>query len=121
VAYFESQGIAPVYFAFTKTTNSFMERDGGATLVQALQTAVTASHDYFLIELIREPIGGSLSLISYGFGGAGTEAAAWYFVHQMLPVKASITAQWIVGEWQDSNGNHVPDAADTFTVIATGP
>jgi hypothetical protein len=118
VAYLEVNA-SPVYFASDSNYDYFNRRDAG-NIVTALTTAITSAHDYFVVELVMDPSTGTLSLVSYGFNYPGTAASEWYFANRVLPGSGTSTAGWYVVEWTDTDGNGVPDSADTFTVIAFG-
>jgi hypothetical protein len=119
VAYLEASA-SPIYFA-SDTNNNYFDRRGAGHLVTTLKTASTNAHDYFVVQLVMDPSTGTLSLVSYGFYFPGTAASEWYFANAILPRSGSSTASWYVVEWTDTDGNGVPDAADTFTLIASGP
>ena len=121
VDYLESNNVSPAYDSSNSTILSFSARDGGgATLVSAMESTVTPSHDYFLVELVREPGNGSLSLLAYGFRAPGTQAAAWYFNASMLPNHATLGDSWYLVEWTDGNANGLPDSLSEFSVVGHG-
>ena len=74
------------------------------------------------MELLTDPASGTLALIGYGAcpNGYGTQAAAWYYANVMLPNAQSYPNSWYIVEWRDGNGDALPNAADTFTIKASG-
>jgi hypothetical protein len=121
VGYLERSGATQVKFASANFGGDllFVRSDGGV-LVNVPYTTVTDGHDWFLIELVKEPLRGSASIITYALGANGTLAAVHYVETQILPTRSAWTKSWYVLEWVDS-GNLVADNADTFTLIASGP
>jgi hypothetical protein len=118
VAYLEVSA-SPVYFA-SDPTNYYFDRRGAGRLATMAKAANTNAHDDFVVQLVMDPSTGTLSLVSYGFNQAGTAASEWYFANTILPRSGTSTASWYVVEWTDTNGNGVPDSADTFTLITSG-
>lgn len=119
--YLETEGLVPVHFEGETWSRAFVGPDGGVLASADVQDGgVSARHDYFLLQLGRDPFNGSFSLSAYGFGGPGTQAAAWYFVNVVLPTRPGRADRWYVVEWTDLDGNGVPDGAGEFTVKASG-
>jgi len=126
VKYLETSGLTPLYSYYDGMVNQLRGRgngEGGADplVVDALQTSITDSHSFFLVETVVDPPSGTLTLIVYGISGSGTQAAAWYFVQKMLPVRASLDKSWYVYEWTDQDANQQPGDADLFTLVASSP
>ncbi|MHB8877586.1 MAG: hypothetical protein ACYC8T_28170 [Myxococcaceae bacterium] len=119
VDYFESNGISPVYDSSDGTVFSMSSRDAGALFSTPL-SAVTPGHDYFLVELVRDPRNGSLALLVYGFFEAGTRAGAWYFTNQVLPARAGLADSWYVFEWTDADGDLAPTPGDSYLPLGSG-
>jgi hypothetical protein len=120
VTYVESTGVSRVYFEQTASNFAFINRSTGSPIVDVPTTSLTASHDYFLIEAMRDPPSGTYCLFANGFYAPGTIAGTWYFTNVVLPQRLTETISWAVVEWTDVNGNQIPDSADTFTIIASG-
>lgn len=115
----ESVGYSAVRFQGDSSSAGFALQDGGV-LVSASNDTISASHDFFVIQLIREPQNGALSLSAYGIQSGGTRAAAWYLAHQIVPNRLATADSWMVVEWTDVDGDHAPSAGDTFAVRAEG-
>ena len=91
--------------------------------VASMPAANCSTHaDQFVTELVTDPMSGTLSLVGYGAcgGGKGTLAAAYYYANVLLPNKSSYPGSWYVFSWADTNNNAMPDAGDTFTILAHG-
>jgi hypothetical protein len=131
IRYLENARLSSVYFTYDSVTARFYGRatDGGADpiIVEAPRTTLTPSHDFFLVETVVDPATGTLTLALYGFGLKGTEVAAWFFLNEILPNRSA--TQWnksfYVYEWTarsgDAGADPVPSAADTFTLVSSGP
>ncbi len=121
VDYVERSGISPIFDSSTNNSYSFSTRDGGGVaLFYAPSSSLSASHDYFVVQLVREPVNGTLSLVSYGFDGPGTQASAWFFAHKVMVNRAAYPGSWYVVEWTNADGDPAPSAGDTYTVIGSG-
>ena len=70
VDYLESQGITNPYDRSTLDEVTLATRDGGV-IVDVPVSTVSDTHDYFILELVREPIRGSLSDAPPSEGGCG--------------------------------------------------
>jgi hypothetical protein len=119
VSYLEQSATA-VFHSGSATGHILVLRADGGVLVDAGDSTLGAHHDFFVLELVREPINGSLTLIAYGFAGPGTPAGAWYLGNVVLPDASTYPETWLVVEWTDTNNDGVPNAGDTFSVIASG-
>jgi len=123
MSYLESSGVTAVYNSYVGTTAQFNVRDGSSStvVVTAPESVLTESHSYFVIETVVDPTTGTLTLAMYGFTSPGTVAAAWYFVNEMLPAPGSFDKSYYVYEWTDGDADQLPSAADTFTLVVSGP
>jgi hypothetical protein len=120
VGFLEDQRDLPVYSGGTFPTVT-LSRSSDAGLIASSTYEDAGSHDIFVIQVGREEITGTLSLVAYGFHANGTRAAAWYFVNVMLPSITTYTQAYYVYEWVDAApGNLMPDSADSFTLRGSG-
>jgi hypothetical protein len=118
VAYMDAHGFTPVLLS-TDGNNSWVQnRKTAANIVFAPSTTVTGHHDYFVLEVVVEPISGSLCLFGYGFTGLGTMAAAYYFEKNVLPDPSKFPGAWYVYEWTDKDMDGTPSAGDTYNLLA---
>jgi hypothetical protein len=120
VAYMDSSELTPVYLTNDGTTSHFFERSTGLPLVTTLDSALTAQHDYFFLELAVEPVSGTLCLFGEGILAPGTVAAGYYGSQVVVPQHATYTASYYVYEWTDTNQDGTPGAGDTFALVAQG-
>lgn len=112
----------PIYFDAPDGVNFYWRsRENGVAVAQMAGSACSTKHDQFLVELVTDPVSGTLSLIGYGAcSGKGTYGAAYFYANMMLPNAASYPNSWYVFDWTDTNNNTTPDNGDTFTVLAQG-
>ena len=100
--------------------------DGGDAIIRTVTlSTLTATHDFFVVYVVKDPISGTFSLVVYGVNAPGTRAGAFYFSNVMLPniVGADVTTftdAWYLYEWTMADGGAGPSLADTFTQIASG-
>jgi len=114
----QTEKTTQVYFKFGVGQYEFDYRDGG---VAASIVTTTPNHDLFVVELVPDPNGGTLSLIGYGVGGQGTAAAAVYYSQQMLPHSASYPDSWYLVDWASAKGDGgAPAANDVYTIVSHG-
>jgi hypothetical protein len=122
VRYLETQRIAPVYQFYMDGPDPFFEyrrSSNDQVLVHGLRSAETADHGHFLVQIVREPESGSLTVLAYGFWAEGTAAARWFLANQVLPALSTYTDTWYIYEWAN-NATPGPDAGDTFTRVDSG-
>jgi hypothetical protein len=117
----ERSSLTPVYVEHSDAAKSYTYKTrAGTALVTFPESNLSPAHDYFVISLVPDPERGALILYIYGLGSAGTPAAKWLFINQLLPQITAGTRTWQryqLYEWQD-NGDKVPGSADTYTLIA---
>jgi hypothetical protein len=105
---------APVYTIDDGQNVSFVRTSTNQTIIKAPTAMLTAHHDYFLVYAAAEPVSGTLVFAAYGLYPAGTAAGAYWFSAQP---PGSLSKQYYVYEWIDTNNNGVPDKADTFNLL----
>jgi hypothetical protein len=112
----------PIYFDAPDGVNFYWRsRATGSAVAQMPGSACSTTHDQFLVELVTDPMSGTLSLIGYGAcSGKGTKAAAYFYANVILPAAVSYPDSWYVFSWTDGNGNATPDNGDSFTTLAHG-
>jgi hypothetical protein len=112
----------PIYFDAPDGINFYWrDRKTMTAVAQMKGSACSTTHDQFLIELVTDPMSGTLSLVGYGAcSGKGTLGAAYFYANMLLPNKMIYPDSWYVFDWTDKNGNSSPDNGDTFTVLAHG-
>ena len=116
VAYLEAVAELPIISQTTVTTER-LKRRNGTTIVDIPKTAVTTSHDFFVIQLGSESQSGTVVLSAYGLFTPGTRAAAFWFANTLLPTLATTSEQAFIYEWTDDTGDLLPNDGDTFTLV----
>ena len=119
----ETTQVTRIYFDAPDGVNYYWRERPTATQVAMMPAANCSAHaDQFISELVTDPMSGTLSLIGYGAcsGSRGTDAAAYYYANVMLPNRADYPDSWYVFGWADTNMDSIPNAGDTFTVLAHG-
>lgn len=81
---------------------------------------VSSTHDYAVVMVVDEPIGGTRILSASGQTVNGTKAASFWFTTQLAPVIATELRAWAVVEWTDTDGDATPSAGDTWAVAGSG-
>ena len=98
-------------------TATLTERVSGRVIVEG---TTDLSNDFIFLQVILEPIGGTISLSGQGFRENGTVAAAIYFENVVGPGIREENASWIVVRWSDTDATTGPSAGDTFTLVESG-
>lgn len=94
---------------------------GGAALVDVAISDITTSHDYAVIQIIRDDPSDSTVIATHGYIFQGTLAGAHYFATAIAPDLPTEERTYFVLEWTDMNGDQMPTAGDTYTLLASGP
>ncbi|MBI5493990.1 MAG: hypothetical protein HY904_03125 [Deltaproteobacteria bacterium] len=120
VGAYEASGVAPLFFdrAADPTLRVLRVTATGDVALQVEDAAVTMCHDYFLLEVFRDPVDGRLVVAAYGLYEDGTRAAGVYFAQTLIPLLAVQQQEWLVVEWTDPLCDG-PDATDTFARVST--
>jgi hypothetical protein len=116
IAYMNGARNAPIYTTDDGQNVSFFHTSDGSKIVTAPIASLTAHHDYFLVYAAAEPVSGTLVFAVYGLYAPGTAAGAYWLSSQATSV-SSLSKQYYVYEWTDTNGDGAPNAADTFTLL----
>jgi len=96
---------------------TFVERATGRTIAMG---STSTSHDYALVMVVSEPIGGTKVLSAAGMQVNGTLAAGYWFANQIAPSIATDLDAWTLVEWTNADADPAPSAGDTFAVLGTG-
>jgi hypothetical protein len=107
----------PVVWSSTGPTATFSNRETGQLIAEG---ASSDTHDYALVMVVVEPIGGTRVLSASGMVANGTVAAAYYFDNTIAPVLATYALRWVLVEWNNADADPAPSAGDTFTVLGSG-
>ncbi len=93
------------------------ERATGRTVVMG---PTSSDHDYVFVQVVEEPVGGTVAVSAQGFRVNGTRAAALYFDQVFSSRLSSDPGTWFVVEWTDGDGDPMPSAGDDFALLETG-
>lgn len=118
VRWLEGSNVALVRDTSTATDAIYSLRDGGMASTVPFAT-LGLTRDRLVLQVLRAP-SGALVLHAAGYFGPGTLAASYYFVQNVLPLRATLNTAWYVIEWEDLDGTGGPTAADRYTLIASG-
>jgi hypothetical protein len=119
----KTQNVTRIYFDAPDGVHYYWKVRGTDAIVASMTGSSCSPHaDQFIIELVTDPMSGTLSLIGYGAcsGGKGTLSAAWFYANQLLPNASSYPDSWYIFGWSDTDNDSSPSAGDTFTVLAHG-
>lgn len=120
VGYLETRRISPIYS--TQADGNMLEfRESGSdnVVMSTPYASITESHDFFVIQMARDPKTGTTSVLAYGFFDGGTKAAGWYFANELAPALSEFTGSWYVYEWTDEDGDKAP-SADEISLADSG-
>lgn len=107
----------PITWTNGGTTATIIERATGSTIVDS---AISATHDYVMVMVVRESIGNTLTLSMQGARTEGTRAAGLWFARDGTDGLTRARDGWAVIEWFDDDGTPGASLPDTMTVIAHG-
>ncbi len=111
-SYVEGQRIAPVYWATSATSWEYRKSSDDSVVVTVPIAGDHDSHDFFIIQFMRDATSGSLVLNAQGFWLSGTVAAAFQVTNGMLPALSAFDKAWYAYEWTDKNGDKAPDQGE---------
>jgi hypothetical protein len=120
-AYIVTTSAWPISESNDATTFTWADRATGTVVLQAPYASLTATHDYGIVVLARDPVGGASILTAFGTGAPGTLAAAYLFEHQLAAAIANDSNRWYVLEWTNNDTDVNPTPPDTFTILGSGP
>jgi hypothetical protein len=73
--------------------------------------------DFFVIEAFTDSHSNQV-VMAYGYSGYGTFASALYFKTMFFPRQGNTLGNgYEIARWQDTNGNGLPDSADSYTIL----
>lgn len=122
VGYVQAARVAPIYTLGEVDSLSFYRTSDNGLIKKALNTELTAHHDYFAAYLAPDPVTGTLVFALYGVYGPGTSAGAYFMKNQVMPNRATFDKAFYIYEWTDGpNQDGLADATDTITLVASGP
>ncbi|MBK6810494.1 MAG: hypothetical protein IPG81_16675 [Sandaracinaceae bacterium] len=95
-------------------------QSGGAVLLDAAIADINGSHDYAVVQIVHDPPSQATVVATHGYIYQGTLAGAHYFSTVLAPGLPLETRTYFVLEWTDMNGDMLPNAADTYTLLTSG-
>jgi len=111
--YLEKQKITPLYWASDADSTAFRKNSGKNEVVVSLPFAGDHdSHDFFIIQFMRDPSSGSLILNVQGFWLSGTVAGAYLMTQGVLPALKQQDKAWYAYEWTDQDGDKAPSLTE---------
>jgi hypothetical protein len=119
VRYLDSN-VANVYVQASTDDYVWGERTTSAIVFSMPRSESSTTHDIGIMQVIREPIGGTISLSVYGHQFQGTQAAAHYFINAIAPNLKSDRRRYYVVEWTDQDGDETPTSGDLFVLRVSG-
>jgi hypothetical protein len=117
--YLEAQRLAPVYWYGGDGFSEFRNSADDAPIATLPIDSDHDSHDFFVIQFMRDPESGSLALNAQGLWLSGTVAATYQITNGFLPKLPVLDQAWYVYEWDDTSGDLAPQL-DEITLIDSG-
>jgi hypothetical protein len=97
--------------------SSIVVREDGRVVASG---PISATHDYLMLFVVTEPIGGSHVVSAQGALANGTTAAGIWFSTRLAPTLASSSNTWAVVEWTDTDAVMGASTGDTYVVLGEG-
>lgn len=113
--------LSPIITSEAGGRYSVTRRDTGATLVDVPLDAITATHDFGVVQIIHDPATESTLVTANGHFFGGTLAASYFFTTSIAPTLTTSTRGFYVIEWTNMDADPEPSAGDTITLITRGP
>jgi hypothetical protein len=107
--YLEEAGAAPLYWYVGDDFSAYRKTADDATVVSLPIEGDHESHDFFIVQFMRDAASGSLVLNAQGLWLSGTVAAAFQIENAVLPNLVSYDEAWYAYEWTDADGDQAPD------------
>jgi hypothetical protein len=110
--YLEEAGAAPLYWYVGDDFSAYRKTADDATVVSLPLETDHDSHDYFIIQFMRDPASGSLVLNAQGLWLSGTNAAVYLLENAVLTDLAAYDEAWYAYEWTDADGDMAADLGE---------
>jgi len=117
--YFEKKEVSPLYWYVGATNTEYRKRSNDEAVVSLPKTSDHDSHDFFIIQFMRDPTSGSLVLNIQGLWLSGTTASAYHLVNTVFPALADYDKAWYAYEWTDMDDDKQPDE-DEISLVDSG-
>ena len=119
VYYYEMTGKAsPIYADYTTITGTelyaYFDRQGKVVASLPVSAGQAGTSDMFLVEYFKDANNNKVFIV-YGFAWKGTYIGGVFFKTNILPHITSFTHGWYIYQWNDMNGNGLPDPYEVNT------
>jgi hypothetical protein len=119
VNYLDKTDMTPVYLTGDGNAIQLHNRGTGEVILSAPPSSLNDGHDFFYVQMFVEPLNGTLCVNAIGMFAPGTVAGGFWLSTEIIPKRAMYTDTWYAYEWTDT-GDKIPNAADTFRLVAHG-
>jgi hypothetical protein len=119
VQYYEkTETTSPIYadYAVIGGVDSYacFDRQGSVVASLPVSAGQAGTSDMFLVEYFKDANNNKVFIV-YGFAWKGTYIGGVFFKTNILPNIASFTHSWYIYQWNDTNGNGLPDPYEVNT------
>jgi hypothetical protein len=113
VHYYEmTEMTSPIYADYATIggveSYSYFDRQGVVVASMPYSAGQAGTSDMFLVEYFKDANNNKVFII-YGFAWKGTYVGGLFFKTYILPNIVSFTHGWYIYQWDDANGNGLPD------------
>jgi len=118
VNYYEDTGMSPLHFTYITVggvpTYAFYDWQGNLAASMPVSAGQAGTSDIFLVEYFKDANNNNVFII-YGFAWKGTYTGGVFFKAYILPNITGFTHGWYIYQWNDTNGNGLPEAYEANT------
>jgi hypothetical protein len=119
VHYYEmTEMTSPIYADITAIggveSYAYFDRQGNLVASFPSSAGQAGTSDMFLVEYFKDANNNKVFII-YGFAWKGTYVGGVFFKTNILPNIVSFTHGWYIYQWNDTNGNGLPDPYEVIT------
>jgi hypothetical protein len=113
VHYYEmTEMTSPIYADYAMIggveSYAYFDRQGSVVASLPVSAGQAGTSDMFLVEYFKDANNNKVFII-YGFAWKGTYIGGVFFKTNILPNIVSFTHGWYIYQWNDTNGNGLPD------------
>jgi len=95
-------------------SHAYFDRQGNVVASLPVSAGQDGTSDMFLVEYFKDANNNKVFII-YGFAWKGTYIGGVFFKTYILPNIAGFTHGWYIYQWNDTNGNGLPDPYEVNT------
>jgi hypothetical protein len=110
--------MSPLHFTYITVggvpTYAFYDWQGNLAASMPVSAGQAGTSDIFLVEYFKDANNNNVFII-YGFAWKGTYIGGVFFKTYILPNIAGFTHGWYIYQWNDTNGNGLPDPYEVIT------